>query len=55
MTDPRDGSARSVQARLARHARDIGVGRSLPETIAEVRAFLREPLKLARERMEDRR
>ena len=31
------------------------LGRSLPETIAEVRAFLREPLKLARERMEDRR
>ncbi len=30
------------------------LGRSLPETIAEVRAFLRKPLKLARERMEDR-
>jgi hypothetical protein len=30
-------------------------GRSLPETITEVRGFLKEPMQLARELMEDRR
>jgi predicted nucleotidyltransferase component of viral defense system len=40
MTDPRDGSARSVQARLARHARGIGVDPNLVLTRFAVERFL---------------
>jgi hypothetical protein len=40
MTDPRDGSARSVQARLARHARNIGVDPNLVLTRFAVERFL---------------
>ena len=40
MTDPRNGSARSIQARLARHARDIGVDPNLVLTRFVVERFL---------------
>lgn len=40
MTDPRDGLARSIQARLARHARSIGVDPNLVLTRFAVERFL---------------
>lgn len=40
MTDPRDGLARSVQLRLARHAREIGVDPNLVLTRYAVERFL---------------
>jgi hypothetical protein len=40
MTDPREGLARSVQVRLARHAREIGVDPNLVLTRFAVERFL---------------